>query len=142
MTVGSRDLRLQLAGAASAMLVLAGAALAQQGDTATARRLVPSAFAKKPNLAPASVANAAMQGDTASIRRLVAGGANVNVPQGDADGRGDGLGLCHRQTGCRDATLHQSARYGGRGGGALGRGGEHRGRHGGGSGSRDRDARR
>jgi ankyrin repeat protein len=81
MTVGSRDLK--LAGAACAMLLLAGTAWAQRGDTATARRLVPSALAKKPNVAPAAVANAAMQGDTATLRKLVADGADVNAAQGD-----------------------------------------------------------
>ncbi len=82
MTLGSRNLLLKLAGAASATMLLAGVASAQQGDTATTRRrLVPSAV--KANVAAPAVANAAEHGDDAAVRRLVASGANVNVPQGD-----------------------------------------------------------
>ncbi len=78
MTVGSR---LKFSALVGAMLV-AGAASAQQGDTAVSRRLV--AKMPKANVPAASlVANAAMSGDDAAVRKLVASGANVNAPQGD-----------------------------------------------------------
>jgi ankyrin repeat protein len=83
MTLGTRNITVKLACAACATLLLAATASAQQGDTATSRRLLPNAFAKKANVAPASVAIAAMKGDDAEARKLMAAGASVNVPQGD-----------------------------------------------------------
>lgn len=78
MTVGSREFTSptrarvrRLAAVVCAAMLLAGAA-SGPGDP-------------KASTVPSSpvVANAAMQGDTAALRKLVAGGANVNVAQGD-----------------------------------------------------------
>ena len=79
MTVGSR---LKFGALLGAAMLVAGAASAQQGDTAVSRRLV--AKMPKANVpAPSPVANAAMTDDAAAVRKLVASGANVNAPQGD-----------------------------------------------------------
>lgn len=78
MTVGSREFTSptrtrvrRLAAVVCAAVLLAGAA-SGPGD--------PKASTVPPSPV---VANAAMQGDTAALRKLVAGGANVNVAQGD-----------------------------------------------------------
>ncbi len=72
---------LKLAAALGAAMLLAPVASANaQGDTASTRRLKIS----NPPAIPASVvANAAMHGDSAAVRKLIAGGANVNLGQGD-----------------------------------------------------------
>jgi ankyrin repeat protein len=78
MTVGSREFTSptrarvrRLAAVVCAAVLLAGAA-SGPGDPKTST-VPPSPV----------VANAAMEGDTAALRKLVAGGANVNVAQGD-----------------------------------------------------------
>jgi uncharacterized protein len=81
MTVGSR---LKFGALVAAAMLVAGAASAQQGDTAVSRRLVAKTSVPKANVpAVAVVANAAMAGNDAAVSRLVASGANVNAAQGD-----------------------------------------------------------
>ena len=91
MTVGSREngssIRArapQFGAVIGTIILLAGAASAQQGDTAVSHKLVARNAAARANVPPSpTVANAAMGGDTATVRRLVAHGADVNAAQGD-----------------------------------------------------------
>ncbi len=75
--LGSRGLR--IFGALGAVALLAGTMAAQQGDTATLKKLVRTV---QPPVNPA-IAEAAQKGDTAAVRKLLASGANVNASQGD-----------------------------------------------------------
>ena len=117
MTVGSpeftspvRARARRLAAVLCASVLLAGAA-AGPAD--------PHAPGKPGTVPPGPVvANAAMQGDTAALRKLVAGGANVNVAQGDgmtalhwAAERGD-VSMANLLIGAR-ANLKAATRNGG-----------------------------